>query len=96
MRRQGDLVCVDLPLCRLASAFCARGPQDGRQAVCAALERLCPAQPFSYDPTWPCDLADSKYYAPFAGLDYEQGMRGGMGLGIYKSNAGQWETPLTA
>lgn len=88
LQRQGNLICLAVPVCKLAAAFCAKGPPDGRSAVCHALQRACPDQAYTYEPSYPCYDDDTKEYAPFVEKLYDKSLLGnddwgGLGLSVY-------------
>ena len=85
MRRDGDMICMDVPICKMAAAFCAKGPNDGRSAVCNALQRICPDQIYTYEPSFPCYNEDMDQYAPFTDKLYDKSLLGNTnwgGLGL--------------
>lgn len=88
MERVGDYICMGVPVCKMAAAFCANAAPDGRQAVCQALQRACPDQLHAYEPSFPCYNEDNEEYAPFVEKLYDKSLLGnndwgGLGLSIY-------------
>lgn len=90
MQRFGDQICMNVPICSLASAFCIGDIRGSKAAVCAALQRACPDQNWLYEPAWPCSYDEDGDYSPYQNRLYTKSLLGnndfgGLGLSPFKT-----------
>ncbi len=90
MQRVGDQICMNVPVCALASAFCTGDIHGSKAAVCASLQRTCPDQSWLYEPGWPCSYDEDAEYSPYQNRLYTKSLlgnndAGGLGLSPFKT-----------